>query len=154
MLPYRDRVAKGIWLRLDEDQETIIALKAQLTQHYGGGKKKKTTTKKPLRKDDAAWKTLPPKSGEPKKKQATVNGTKNTYYWCPHHMKWTIHKPQDCRKKGMDRKSQVDKKKVSNPEVNKDKGKENEPSPSLQVLTATLQDTDSDHETDLINLLP
>jgi hypothetical protein len=151
---YKDRVKKKLWLHLDEDQETIIALKAQLIQHQGGGGQKKKTLRKPLRKNDLAWKSQPPKAGEPKKKQATVNGTKNTYYWCQPHAQWTIHKPQDCQKKGGDRghKPQPEKKKASNTEGDKEKGKENEP--SLKVMTATLQEADSDHETDLINLLP
>lgn len=152
---YKDRVKKKLWLHLDEDQETIIALKAQLTQRLGGGdRRKKKTSQRTTRKDDAAWKTQPPKPGEPKKKQATVNGTRNTYYWCQHHAQWTIHKPQDCRKKNTARdKKQTasgDKDTKKAPEQNKDKGKEN----ALQVLAATIQDADSEREMDLINLLP
>ncbi len=100
---YKDRVKKKLWLHLDEDQETIIALKAQLTQRLGGGdRRKKKTLQKTTCKDDMAWKSQPLKPGEPKKKQATLNGTRNTYYWCQHHAQWTIHKPQDCQKKNTD----------------------------------------------------
>jgi hypothetical protein len=49
-------------------------------------------------------------------------------------------------------KHKPEKKKVPNPEKNKEHGKENEP--SLQVLATTLQEADSDHEVDLIHLLP
>jgi len=38
----------------------------------------------------------PPKAGESRKKVITINGKKVTYYWCPHHNHYTIHKPQDC----------------------------------------------------------
>jgi hypothetical protein len=139
---YKDRVKKKLWLHLDEDQENIIALKAQLTQRLGGrDRRKKKTLQRTTRKEDAAWKTQPPKPGEPRKKQATVNGTRNTYYWCQHHAKW----------KG-DHKPQAEKKRTSNPEKNKEHGKENEP--SLQVLATALQETDSDHEGELIHLLP
>ncbi len=120
----------------------------------GGGGQKKNIVRKGSHKDDATWKSRPPKQGELKKKQAAVIGTRNTDYWCQHHAKWTIHKPQDCHRKRNEHKHkpQHNKKKASNHEANKEKVKENKP--SLKILMATLQETDSNHETDFINLQP
>jgi hypothetical protein len=35
----------------------------------------------------------PPKGNEPKHKQIG----KKTWHWCSHHMKGTMHKPENCR---------------------------------------------------------
>ncbi len=44
-------------------------------------------------KKDEAWKKVPPKKGE---KQEKEHGGR-TYFWCVHHMAWTMHSPKDCR---------------------------------------------------------
>jgi hypothetical protein len=43
---YKDHLRQGLWLKLDEDQETIIALKAQLTTKQGGDRGKKKIQRK------------------------------------------------------------------------------------------------------------
>jgi hypothetical protein len=45
----------------------------------------------PSDKDD--WEWIPPEDKEPKVKQVG----KKTWHWCPHHEKWTIHKPENCK---------------------------------------------------------
>ena len=47
---------------------------------------------KRLQKKDEEWKKTPPKDNEPKHKQVG----KKTWHWCIHHMKWKVHKPEDC----------------------------------------------------------
>jgi hypothetical protein len=42
---------------------------------------------------DKAWKKTSPKEGEKHKKEHDGR----TYYWCVHHMAWTMHTPKDCR---------------------------------------------------------
>ncbi len=55
-------------------------------------KNQKDRTNKFFQKQDEEWKKLSPKESEPKQKQM---GTK-TLHWCIHHVKWVIHKPEDC----------------------------------------------------------
>ena len=42
---------------------------------------------------DEEWMKMPPKDDEPKHKRVG----KKTWYWCVHQMKWTVHKPENCR---------------------------------------------------------
>jgi hypothetical protein len=53
---------------------------------------KKNTPNRHEQKKDEVWKKKPPKDGEKNKKQVG----KYTYYWCEHHMAWTVHKPANC----------------------------------------------------------
>jgi hypothetical protein len=55
-------------------------------------KKKKNTYNQRKQKNDEAWKKEPPKEGEKREKEVG----KYTYYWCEHHMAWTVPKPADC----------------------------------------------------------
>jgi hypothetical protein len=57
-------------------------------------------------KKDEAWRKVPPKEGE---KQEKEHGG-HTYFWCVHHMAWTMHSPKDCRL----RKEQKGENKVAN----------------------------------------
>jgi hypothetical protein len=59
----------------------------------GKAKNKKDMSNKKNQKKDEAWKKVPPKDGEPKKKE---HGDL-TSHWCEHHMAWTVHKPADCK---------------------------------------------------------
>jgi hypothetical protein len=55
-------------------------------------KNKKNTSDRVKQKKDEAWKMVPPKDDE--KHEREHNGC--TYYWCVHHMAWTMHPPKDC----------------------------------------------------------
>jgi hypothetical protein len=55
-------------------------------------KNRKDRTNKRMQKQDEEWKKIPPKDNESKQKQVG----KKIFHWCEHHMKWTIHKPDDC----------------------------------------------------------
>jgi hypothetical protein len=71
-----------------------------------------------------AWKKIPPKSGEPSMKKMYVDGNHKVYYWCPHHLEWTIHKPSECKRLRPRRKNQDYKKKKATKRQNfKDKKK-------------------------------
>ena len=117
---YKIRAEKGTWGQPSVEQQQIVALSAQMSQFRetkknknkkSGGKtdddqttqedKKDGKTKK-SKKDKAkkgneekwAWKKVPPVNGETTK---VFEG--KTYYWCPKHNAWTLHKPSECRLK-------------------------------------------------------
>jgi hypothetical protein len=80
-------------------EETIKALTAQLQEYttaytasWNG------INQKPNVDSKYAWKYIPPKAGEPTMKRMNVEGQAKTYYWCPHHQQWTIHKPTECKR--------------------------------------------------------
>jgi hypothetical protein len=80
-------------------EETIKALTAQLqkyttayTASWSG------INQKPNVDSKYAWKYISPKAGEPTMKRMNVEGQAKTYYWCPHHQQWTIHKPTECKR--------------------------------------------------------
>jgi hypothetical protein len=71
-----------------------------------------------------AWKKIPPKSGEPSTKKMYVDGKHKVYYWCPHHLEWTIHKPSECKRLMPRKKNQDYKNKKATKRQNfKDKNK-------------------------------
>jgi hypothetical protein len=53
-------------------------------------KNKQNTSDQVKQKKDEAWKKIPPKEGEKHKKEHDGR----TYYWCVHHMVWTMHTPK------------------------------------------------------------
>ena len=90
--------------------ETAVALTAQLEQinllnkklqkkikdnKMSSKDKKKDKKKKDPNSDKWKWKEVPPKSGQ--KETKVFKG--ETYYWCPHHKKWTLHNPDECHLK-------------------------------------------------------
>ena len=122
---YKIRIEKGTWGQLSAEQQQIVALSAELerfkkknnkkqnsnqdnnnqgTASEQGGdnkkgkggkksnKKKSTSKNKDINDAKWVWKKVPPVNGE------TVKNVDNkTYYFCPHHKAWTLHKPSDCR---------------------------------------------------------
>jgi hypothetical protein len=115
---YKGMVKDTIWMKPDQDQETIIALKGQINAQKvrNDGRHKKETV----------LHMVPPKPGAPKIKVVTINGKQVTYYWCPHHQCWTIHKPKACplhlQQQAQDDKSSVPEPKLEGP-TPKPKGK-------------------------------
>jgi hypothetical protein len=61
-------------------------------QSSGKQRNQKDRSNKRFQKKDEEWKKTPPKDNEPTQKQVG----KKTFHWCIHHMKWTLHKPEDC----------------------------------------------------------
>ena len=119
---YRTRKENDQWCQKTTEEETIIALQAQVkslinqkNKSKSGdtkGKKDDKQKKKDKKKKDEmpAWMKIAPKEGEAKSK--TVN--EKTYHWCETHDAWVRHKPSECRginfrggkgKKDQDKKS-------------------------------------------------
>ena len=114
---YDELVEDKVWMLKDETEQQLIALTAQLQQIHKTNKPKLTkqnnkglsyrrnegkspiTSRKPTpltsnaNQDKWAWKSNAPKPGQATSK--VVGG--KTYFWCTHHKKWTLHKPEDCR---------------------------------------------------------
>jgi len=38
-----------------------------------------------------------------------------TYYWCPKHAKWVLHKPEECRKDEQDNRKSNDEEEMPKP---------------------------------------
>ncbi len=95
---YKDAVTSKEWLKLDEDQETILALQTQIeavqakARRPGKSKDKRTRGGKKKESSEWDWKKKPPKENEEKKK--TVKG--KTYHWCKNHELWCLHSPAEC----------------------------------------------------------
>jgi hypothetical protein len=108
---YKGMVKDGIWMKRVDEQETIIALKAQLAMGRNRDRRNTRQNKdnKDKNKTKEAWKTIPPKEGESGKKVVEIKGKKFTYYWCSHHRKYTMHKPQECRLKDEKKKGEQEK---------------------------------------------
>ena len=116
---YKDRVASNKWMIIDEDQETILALKAQILIKKEGNVKYKSKGKNKNRSQEKGnrerpkWMTVSPKKSESKKK--TVND--QVYHWCHHHKAWTRHSPTECHfgnSNNIEKNVQVPKKKKKN----------------------------------------
>jgi hypothetical protein len=150
---YKDRVNTGEWMKLDEDQETILALKAQLSNRDGGKNNKKRGKKgekgdrkrKGEDKEDKenyekpAWKLQAPKDKE--KKTKDVDG--KTYHWCTGHKEWTIHTSAECRiNKNKDAKKDKDKKAKRD---KKEEGSEKSEPKGKKQLTLKVLQTIADH---------
>jgi hypothetical protein len=139
---YKDHVMRSLWMKLDEDQETIIALKAQLKQQRQPKQQGKSTKNSKQKARTDAWKLQPPKKGEPQKKTVTINGKDYIYHWCNHHRKWTIHHPKDCMLVNKDK----DNKSKNTGKEKKEKSTDKE-EPTLKVMAAALkeiEEADSD----------
>jgi hypothetical protein len=83
-------------LKPDDKLGDIIKGKGKGNGKRKGGKKKtknkKNTGNKAKRKEGKAWKKVPPKDGDKKRKEVG----KYTYLWCEHHIAWCMHKPSEC----------------------------------------------------------
>ena len=114
---YNIRVERGTWMELTEDQKQIVALQATIKTMKGdkkGGKAKDSKKRKndkggkDRKKAGSSKGTQAKDKNESKwawklKKPTDLSSTKEfegkTYYWCPNHEKWTLHKPSECQKK-------------------------------------------------------
>jgi hypothetical protein len=103
----KDAVTAAEWLQSDDDQHTILALEAKISKlnSYYPHKRDSNACKRNT-KDEWAWKNIPPKVGEPKKKKFKGK----TYYWCKQHKQWTVHSPSEYCLRQSEDKSLKDKK--------------------------------------------
>ena len=151
---YKDKVTLREWMALDDDQQTIVALKAQLlkkpgkeNQNPNGGnpRKGKKNGKKGDKKDDWAWKKVEPKGNEAKTKSVFNKKEKKhmTYHWCSGHKLWTLHTNEECTKGKDGATPLADKTEKTN--ADKNKSKVNKQKLTMRVL-ATLAELPSDSE--------
>ena len=116
-LDYKIRFERKTWGALSEDQQKIVALNNEIkllkaTKKKKGGKSddppgnnnnkspnsgnnggKKSKKKKGTNDSTWEWKKVPPSEGETSK-----NFEGKTYFYCPKHKAWCLHKPSECRK--------------------------------------------------------
>jgi hypothetical protein len=95
---YQDAVLSKEWMRLDEDQQTILALQTEVKEFKAAARfRKNKDGKDPKRagKDEWKWKRIPP--GENESKTKKFRG--KTYNWCPNHKLWCFHKASECKLK-------------------------------------------------------
>ena len=112
---YKSIKLEGKWNSLSPDQEKILALTAKfeelkdknlkISKSLLNGKKhspknlnhkkKKPSSKKNKKEKDYTWKKVPPKEGAPEK----IERDDKTYHWCPEHLAWCIHRPDQCELK-------------------------------------------------------
>jgi hypothetical protein len=73
-----------------------------------------------------------------------INGKRLTYYWCPHHKRWTAHKSKDCRLKP----NKPEAKQENSPTLAKTtvKKKEKKQGLALRIMNAILDDSDKEGE--------
>ena len=109
---YKDAKRKKRWEAPTAEQTELVTLKAEIATLKrqnrtaktprpkagktadGGERKQRGKGRQKGKGDDKwAWKKLPPKHGE---KTKAYDG--KTYHWCPHHVAWTIHRPEECSK--------------------------------------------------------
>jgi hypothetical protein len=101
---YQDAILSKEWMRLDEDQQTILALQTEIKEFKASSKyKKKPDTRdrdgtRRSGKDEWQWKRIPP--GESDAKTKKFKG--KTYHWCPNHNIWCLHKASECKLKNKD----------------------------------------------------
>ena len=86
---YNTLKEQELWDQGDQAGDEIIALKAEIAQLKQLNKQK--TEQKRKNDDRFAW-----KEKKVAGKETLVKNNK-TYHWCPYHMAYTIHKPDDCR---------------------------------------------------------
>jgi hypothetical protein len=94
------------WMEPSEEQEQIIALKAEVkkllttkdpktvpAQRTNPSNRANKRQKKKNPMQSAAWRKVPPSTGEPNTKKH--NG--QTVHWCVHHKCWLSHSSAECR---------------------------------------------------------
>ena len=100
---YLSKKENGNWNAASEDEAKIIALQTQVDILEGKASlkaKTDTPTHKPKGKDKKfqkpAWMLKVPDEGDAKSKK--VDG--KDYHWCPTHVAWVRHRPDQCEGKG------------------------------------------------------
>ena len=99
---FKTRKENELWCTKSDEEETIIALQAQVQKLMSNkdkknkkesSKDKKKKGKKGKGNDKPAWRKVPPKDGD--KKSKSVDGKE--WHWCPKHEAWVMHKPSECK---------------------------------------------------------
>jgi hypothetical protein len=108
---YEVLMEKGIWNAPSAEEEKILALESTIKKLQSSKRKgvsANPTNKKYEKKGAAnkaraqpAWVNDKPKPGEARTKE--VDG--KVWHYCEHHGRWTHHTTDECKKKGMDKKT-------------------------------------------------
>lgn len=153
---YENLIAEDKWKAMSPEQEQLVALNAEFEKLKDENLKLSRSIKKKNKKDapkkaekkskkgnknkqrqnaDMEWKKKPPRDGE----SHTKTVSNKTYYWCPAHMAWTIHKPAECR---------LNQERDSNQSNNNGNSHEGNPRRNAlnQAMTAIMNNLDSDEE--------
>jgi hypothetical protein len=108
---YEVLVEKGIWNAPSLEEEKIMALESTIKKLQSSKRKAQSNSQGTKKSDKKgansknkplpAWVNEKPKPGEVKTRE--VDG--KVWHYCDHHGRWTHHKADECKKKGMDRKT-------------------------------------------------
>jgi hypothetical protein len=93
---YQDATLAKEWMRLDEDQQTILALQMEVKEFQAVARFRRTKDgRDPKRrgKGEWKWKRVPPGDSDPKTKRFKGK----TYNWRPNHKLWCFHKALECK---------------------------------------------------------
>ena len=87
---YTSMIEDGSWKMKSAKDEQIMALESELQRRDAAAQAAGQQQQAKSKAEKFAWKKIPPKDNKKKK----VFGP-NTYYWCPKHSMWTVHRPED-----------------------------------------------------------
>jgi hypothetical protein len=93
---YKDLLLSKEWMRMDEKQQSILALQTEIEEvkaQAAKGKRKNEGKYNHSSSNEWAWKKIAPRPGEPRTKKFKGK----TYYWCVNHKLWCLHKPSECK---------------------------------------------------------
>ena len=99
---YKSRKESNVWCQKTNEEETIIALQAQVqsllktsgTKYSGNaGNKDQKKSKKSKKDNKPAWMRVAPAEGEPQ----TKNADGKEWNWCPTHEAWVRHTAASCK---------------------------------------------------------
>ena len=147
---YKLQVLRSTWKVPSKTQAQLIALKAQLATKNKSTKGNKDNSGNNNGNSNQKWKPRekqPWQFEEPEEDQPTTVMRDNlTWHWCPHHMFWTRHTPDECRQaKPM---APSNKATIKNPKEKREDQKKDEKRSKLKAKLVDLlfDSDDSDSE--------
>jgi hypothetical protein len=93
---YKDLLLSKEWMKMDEKQQSILALQTEIEEvkaQTAKGKRKNEAKYNQSSSNEWAWKKIAPRPGEPKIKKFKGK----PYHWCSNHKMWCLHKPSECK---------------------------------------------------------
>jgi regulator of replication initiation timing len=91
---FKSRKEAGTLGNKTTEEETIIALQAQIKKLVSTKGKDKFKPNKKRAQEMESWMKEAPQEGQSKTKK--LNNQK--FHWCHHHSLWTRHSPEECHK--------------------------------------------------------
>jgi len=93
---YKDLLLAKEWMKMDEKQQSILALQTKIEEvkaQMAKGKCKGKGKYKTGGSNEWAWKCIPPRPDESRTKK--IKG--KMHYWCNNHQIWYLHKASECK---------------------------------------------------------